>query len=58
MIIPVQTAGVCLAVVCFAKGKLMTGAVGLFVPIVSVVGALRPAKPGSPWERRGRTVAT
>ncbi len=58
VIIPVQTAGVCLAVVCFAKGKLMTGAVGLFVPIVSVVGALRPAKPGSPWERRGRTVAT
>ena len=33
------------------KGKLVTGAVGLFVPVVAIVGAIRLAKPKSPWAR-------
>jgi hypothetical protein len=57
VLVPIQLAGACLAVVCLVKGKLMTGAVGLFVPLVALVGALRPAKPGSPWGRR-RPLAT
>jgi hypothetical protein len=52
VVVPVQVAAVCLALVCFAKGKWMTAAVGLFVPLVALVGALRPAKPGSSWRRR------
>lgn len=34
-----------------AKGKLGAAAVGLLVPFVSAVGALRLARPGSPWAR-------
>lgn len=33
------------------KGKLVTGAVGIFVPVVAIVGAIRLAKPKSPWAR-------
>lgn len=38
-------------VVCYLKGKLFMGTVGIFVPPLAVVGALRFAKPGSPWAR-------
>ncbi|GAA3220095.1 hypothetical protein GCM10017691_04130 [Pseudonocardia petroleophila] len=38
--------------VCVAKGKLATGVIGVVVPIVATVGALRLAKPGSVWARR------
>ena len=34
------------------KGKLMLGLVGIFVPLVSLVGAIRLAAPGSRWARR------
>jgi hypothetical protein len=40
------------AVVCFIKGKLWTGVLGCFVPVVALVGAVRLARPGSPWFRR------
>jgi hypothetical protein len=40
-----------LAVVCFAKGRVMLGVVGLFVPAVALVGAVRLAHPASPWAR-------
>jgi hypothetical protein len=40
------------ALVCFFKSKPIVGAVGLFVLLVGVVGALRLAKPRSPWARR------
>jgi lysyl-tRNA synthetase class 2 len=43
------------AVVCLLKGKLWTGFFGLFIPIVGLVGALRLARPGSPWARRRYT---
>jgi lysyl-tRNA synthetase class 2 len=38
--------------VCLAKGKVWTGVIGLFVPVFALVGALRLARPGSPWARR------
>jgi hypothetical protein len=47
VLVPLQVAGVCLAAVCFAKGKRFTGIVGLFVPLVALIGAVRPAEPGS-----------
>lgn len=36
-------------IVCYLKGKLFMGTIGIFVLPVAVVGALRLAKPGSPW---------
>ena len=44
--------GTVFVVVCYLKGKLFLGTVGIFVPLVALVGALRLAKPGSPWARR------
>jgi hypothetical protein len=41
-----------LAFVCVLKGKLATGVVGIVVPVVAFVGAVRLAKPTSPWARR------
>jgi hypothetical protein len=45
-------AGAGFVVVCYLKGKLFVGTIGIFVPPVAFVGALRLAKPGSPWARR------
>jgi hypothetical protein len=42
--IPVQVVGVALAVVCFRRGRKITGLVGLFVPLVALVGALIPKR--------------
>ena len=39
------------ALVCFLKGKPVVGAAGLLVPFVALVGAVRLAKPRSPWLR-------
>ena len=41
-----------MAVICFLKSKLPTGLIGIVVPIVGFVGAVRLAKPGSVWARR------
>jgi hypothetical protein len=38
-------------VVTFLRGKIWVGAVGLVVPLVALVGALRLARPRSPWAR-------
>jgi hypothetical protein len=43
--------GAVFVVVCYLKGKLFMGTVGIFVPPVAFVGALRLAKPRSPWAR-------
>jgi lysyl-tRNA synthetase class 2 len=51
-LVPLQLIGVAMAVACFLKGKNLTGIVGLFVPAVALVGAVRLAKPGSRWARR------
>jgi hypothetical protein len=40
------------ALVAFVKGKLKLGAFGIIVPGLAVLGAVRLAKPGSPWARR------
>lgn len=44
--------GTFFVVVCYLKGKLFVGTVGIFVPPVALIGAARLAKPGSPWARR------
>lgn len=38
--------------VCFLKEKVLLGLLGLFVLPLAVPGAIRIAKPGSPWARR------
>ena len=43
--------GTIFVVVSYLKGKLFVGTVGIFVPPVALVGALRLAKPSSPWAR-------
>jgi hypothetical protein len=40
-----------LALVCFAKGRVLLGVLGLFVPIAGAAGAVRLAKPTSAWAR-------
>jgi hypothetical protein len=39
-------------VVSFAKGKIACGVIGVLVPFVAWVSAVRLARPGSPWARR------
>lgn len=48
----VQLINLSFAVVCFLKGKFLTAAVGLFIPLVALVGSVRKAKPNSRWIRR------
>ena len=43
---------VLLAAVAILKGKPVLGLIGIFIPLVSLVGAVRLASPGSPWARR------
>jgi hypothetical protein len=52
LLVPWQVLGAALAMVCFLKGKVLTGITGLFVPAVALVGAVRLAKPGSRWASR------
>lgn len=40
------------SLVCFAKERVTHGLIGLFVPLVSLYGACRLAKPTSLWARR------
>jgi hypothetical protein len=37
---------------CFAKGHVLVGVVGLFIPIFALAGAVRLARPGSAWAKR------
>jgi len=39
-------------VLCLLKGKIWTGVIGLFVPLVAIIGAIRLARLNSPWARR------
>jgi hypothetical protein len=41
-----------LSTVTFLKGRLLLGAISIFVPVVGLVAAVRLAKPNSPWARR------
>jgi hypothetical protein len=49
--------GVFLAYVCFRKGKLMWGVVGVYIPPVGIIGALRLARPESAWAKKHYGVA-
>jgi hypothetical protein len=49
---PVQVVGVLLSMVCLAKGKRFAAIVGIFVPLVALVGAVRLAHPDSRWAHR------
>ena len=40
-----------LAVICFAKGRVLFGVVGIFIPLVALVVAPRLARPTSPWAK-------
>jgi hypothetical protein len=42
--VPIQLIGVGLAFVCFRRGRKLTGIVGLFVPLVALVGAVFPSR--------------
>ncbi|MFI0190336.1 hypothetical protein ACH4PW_22665 [Streptomyces sp. NPDC017082] len=41
-----------LSLVALSKGKTRTALFGVIVPLVALVGAVRLARPGSPWARR------
>jgi hypothetical protein len=41
-----------MAAICAAKGKLGTAVVGVVVPVIAYIGALRIARPSSPWAKR------
>ncbi|HWG07804.1 MAG TPA: hypothetical protein VN672_02235 [Solirubrobacteraceae bacterium] len=43
---------VALAALAIFKGKPLLGLIGVFIPIVSLVGAIRLATPNSPWARK------
>jgi hypothetical protein len=49
-----HAAAVPLAAVTYMKGRTLVAIIGLFVPLVALVGALLPATEGSRWERRRR----
>lgn len=43
--------GLLMAVLCFLKEKFVIGAIALLLPPVGLIGALRLARPGSPWAK-------
>lgn len=42
---------VALAFLSFAKGRVLLGVIGLFIPITALYGAVRLGRPSSPWAR-------
>ena len=44
--------GLFVAYICFRKGKLMWGVIGVYLLPVGIIGACRLAKPSSPWARK------
>jgi hypothetical protein len=46
------TVAMALAVIAFAKGRILLGVISLFAPVVGLCAAARLAKPNSPWARR------
>jgi hypothetical protein len=40
------------ALVAILKGRVVLGVIGVFVPVLALVGALRLGRPGSPWAHR------
>jgi hypothetical protein len=55
-LVPWQALGVALAIVCLLRGRWLTGIVGLFIPLVAVIGVASLAWPrlrGAPRARSG-----
>ena len=52
--VPIQAIGIAFAVVCFRKGRRFTGIVGLFVPLVAIIGALAPRRQREPQVASGQ----
>lgn len=50
LVLQVPTWALC--VVCFMKGKLMWGVLGIYLSPIALIGAIRLAKPHSWWARR------
>lgn len=46
-----QTPGLALAAICFLKGKLLWGVLGIYLSPLALIGAVRLAKPDSWWAR-------
>ena len=46
--IPIQLIGVVLAIVCFRRGRRLVGIIGVFVPLVALVGAIAPSRRRTP----------
>ncbi|MEV6315161.1 hypothetical protein [Streptomyces sp. NPDC051776] len=42
----------CVAVIALVKGKLRLAVIGVFIPYFALVGAVRLARPTSPWAKR------
>ncbi|KUO22913.1 hypothetical protein [Streptomyces dysideae] len=40
------------ALLALAKGKVRTALFGVIIPVIALVGAIRLARPGSPWAKR------
>jgi hypothetical protein len=38
-------------IVCLLKGKVWSGVIGVYISVFALVGAIRIARPGSPWAR-------
>ncbi|MEO3829459.1 hypothetical protein [Actinomadura sp. B10D3] len=51
-IVSVILFNLCVAVIALLKGKIWTGVLGLFISVIAIVGAVRLARPDSPWARR------
>jgi hypothetical protein len=52
LLVPLQATGFALAVICLLKGRKLAAAVGVFVPLVALAGAVPGARPDSLWARR------
>jgi lysyl-tRNA synthetase class 2 len=51
LVVATVLANLMLSLLSFSKGKLWVGFIGLWIPLVSLVGSVRLARPGSPWAR-------
>jgi len=61
-LVAVVVINLALAAVTLLKGKIWTGLIGLFIPVLLLIGAIRVARPASVWARsryaaRPRTMA-
>jgi len=51
-IVVVLAVNLTFTVICLLKGKTWSGVIGVYIGLIAFVGAIRLARPGSPWARR------